>query len=54
MTHTYITKDKKVTYSNLSLKLSKMRKYVIELISVKSYKRGLIFPVVSVISQIIR
>ena len=47
MTHTYITKDKKVTYPNLSLKLSKIRKYVIELIPVKSYKRGLIFLVIS-------
>ena len=35
-----IIKDKKVTYSNSSLKLRKERKYVTELIPVKSYKNS--------------
>ena len=35
-----IIKDKKVTYSNLSLKLWKERKYATELIPVKSYKNS--------------
>ena len=50
-----IIKDKIVTYSNLSLKLRKERKYATELISVKSYKKALIFPVVKTVkdSQII-
>ena len=39
-------KDKKVTYSNSSIKLRIMRKYAVELIPVKSYKKGLVFLVV--------
>ena len=34
-----IIKDKKVTYSNSSLKLRKERKYAAELIPVKSYMK---------------
>ena len=49
-------KDKKETCSNLSLKLRKERKYATELIPLKSYEKGLIFPVVKTVkdSQIIR
>ena len=36
-------KSKKVTYSNSSLKLWIDRNYTIELISLKSYKEGLVF-----------
>ena len=49
---TPIVKDKKVTYSNLALKLWKERKYPIELIPVKSYKKGLIFPVVKTMKDL--
>ena len=35
-----IIKDKKVTYSNSSLKLWKERKYATELVPVKSYKNS--------------
>ena len=47
--------DKKVNYSNSSLKLWKERKYVIELIPMKSYEKGLLFLVSKTlkISQII-
>ena len=38
-----IIEDKKVTYSNSSLKLRKVRKYATALIPVKSYKKGFIF-----------
>ena len=44
-----IIKDKKVTYSNSSLKLGKERKYFTKLIPVKSYKKGLIFFVVKTV-----
>ena len=46
-----IIKDKKVTYSNSSLKLRKERKYATELIPVKSYKKGLIFLVVKTVAN---
>ena len=38
-----IIKDKKVTYSNSSLKLLQERKHATELIPVKSYQKGLNF-----------
>ena len=47
-----IIKDKKVTYSNSSLKLLKERKYATELIPVKSYPKGLIFLVVKTVEDI--
>ena len=47
-----IIKDKKVTYSNSSLKLLKERKYATELILVKSYQKGLIFLVVKTVEDI--
>ena len=34
--------DKKVTFSNSPLKLSKERKYVIDLIPVKNYKKAFV------------
>ena len=43
-----IIKDKKVTYSNSSLK---ERKCATELIPVKSYKKGLIFLVVKTVAN---
>ena len=46
-----VIKDKKVTYSNLSLKLWNKRQCAIDLISVKSYKKGLIFPVVKTVKD---
>ena len=46
---TPITKDKKVTYSNLSLKLWREREYAFEKIPWKSYKKGLIFPLVKTV-----
>ena len=49
---TPIIKDKIVTSSNLSLKQWNERKYDIELIPVKSYKKGLIFPVVKTVKNI--
>ena len=51
MRHSPIIKDKKVTYSNSSLKLRKERKYATELIPVKSYKKGLIFLVVKTVAN---
>ena len=51
MTHPY-NLWQKVTYSNLPIKLWKERKYVIELILVKSYKKGLIFPVINTVIDI--
>ena len=41
-----------MNYSNLPLKLWKERKYAIELIPVKSYKKGLMFPVVKSVKDI--
>ena len=41
--------DKKVTYSNLSLKLWRETEYVFEKIPVKSYKKGLIFLLVKTV-----
>ena len=46
---TPIIKDKKVPYSNLSLKLWRETEYVFEKIPVKSYKKGLIFPLVKTV-----
>ena len=46
-----IIKDKKVTYSNSSLKLWKKRKYATELIPVKSYNKDLIFLVVKTVAN---
>ena len=46
-----IIKDKKVTDSNSSLKLSKEIKYATELVPVKSYKKGLIFLVVKTVAN---
>ena len=46
-----IIKDKKVTYSNPSLKLWKEIKYATELIPAKSYKKGLIFLVVKTVAK---
>ena len=46
-----IIKDKKVTYSNSSLKHEKREKYATELIPVKSYKKGLIFLVVKTVAD---
>ena len=40
---TPIIKDKKLTYSNSSLKLWEEKKYTIELIPVKSYKKILLY-----------
>ena len=45
-----IIKDKKVTYSNSSLKLWKER-YATDLIPVKSYNKGLIFLVVKTVAN---
>ena len=45
-------KDKKVTYSNSSLKLWKEGKYLIELIPVENYKKGLVFFVVKTLKDI--
>ena len=47
-----IIKDEKIIYSNSSIKLCKERKYAIELIPVKSYKKGLIFLVVKTVEDI--
>ena len=45
-------KDKNVTYANSSRELRIVRKYVIELIPVKSYKKGLVFIVAKTIKDI--
>ena len=47
-----IIKDKKVAYSNLSLKLLNERKHTTELIPVKSYQKDLIFLVVKTVEHI--
>ena len=49
---TPIIKHKKVTYSNSSLKLWKGRKYAISLLSVKKYKKNLIFFVTKTLNNI--
>ena len=45
-------KEKKVTYSNSSLKLWKERKYTISIILVKKYEKGLIFLVAKRVKDI--
>ena len=47
-----IIKDKKVTYSNSSLKLWKERKYAISIILAKKYKKGLTFLVAKTVKDI--
>ena len=52
-THPYNYGQKRtITYSNSSLKLRIVRKYVIELIPVKSYKKSLIFLMVKTLKDI--
>ena len=43
MTNPLNIKEKKLTYSNSTLKLWKDRKYAIELIPVESYKKILVY-----------
>ena len=50
LTHTIM--DKKVTFSNSPLKLSKERKYVIDLIPVKNYKKGFVFLVETTLKDV--
>ena len=45
------TKDKNVTFSNSSLTVWIERKYDIDLISVKSYKKDFVFKLAKVFSQ---
>ena len=47
-----IIKNKKVTHSNSLLKLWTERRYAIELIPVKSYKKGPVFPMTKTLKDI--
>ena len=49
---TPIIKNKKVTHSNSSNKASKDRKYAIESVPVKIYKKGLIFLITKTVKDI--
>ena len=44
--------DKKKTFSNLPLKLSKERKYAMDLIPVKNYKKAFVFLVETTLENV--